>query len=331
MTKTKKKWVSMTQEKLQAESNKSSCKYVGDKVIHCAEPIPDNDWVGGTWGLYFSDYEEELLGLIEHDTDKYMTVQQEETAVYIMKKVMIELCMAEDNTLGNTEESVVEEFTGSPNSIEYLHESCASLPLYLATALPPLPRMVDNTPPLHPPLHPQTVDSVIEEYPGSVPCLEYDPNYPSKTVHTPDKLNSVTHTTTQSLLCPPHLHLHVHDPVQPVHQPGSGIGTLGVILQLEYREENPSDYSKIHKDWISHLARASVREEQSFTCRAETPPPQTIELPTKKLPDNALHPQLLTGDHCPAEHTREEKSRWGWMKTGGGAASRAKQGLSLFW
>merc|ERR1712013_173433 len=72
MAKSKKQWVSMTQEKLQAESSKSSCKYVGDKVVHCAEPIPDNDWVGGTWGLYFSDYEEELLGLIEHDTDKYI-------------------------------------------------------------------------------------------------------------------------------------------------------------------------------------------------------------------------------------------------------------------
>jgi len=78
MAKSKKKWVSLTQEKLEAESSKSSCKYIGDKVVHCAEPIPDNDWVGETWGLYFSDYEEELLGLIEHDTDKYIKKHPED-------------------------------------------------------------------------------------------------------------------------------------------------------------------------------------------------------------------------------------------------------------
>jgi len=331
MAKSKKKWVSLTQEKLEAESSKSSCKYIGDKVVHCAEPIPDNDWVGETWGLYFSDYEEELLRIIEHDTDKYMAVEQEETDVYIMKEMMIELCLAEENILDNAEEHTVVEFTGSLDSIQYLQESHAGPPLYLATALPPLPRMVDNTPPLHPPLHPQTVDSVVEEYQGCIPCLEYDLHYPSKTVHTPEQLYSTTHTSTQSLVCPPDWDLHVHDPVHPVHQPGSGIGTLGVILRLEYREENSSDFCKIHKDWISHLASVSIREEKSFMCRTETPPPPTTELPTRKLPDNALHPQLHTGDYSPAEDAGEERSRWGWMKSGGGAANRAKQGLALFW
>jgi len=331
MAKSKKKWVSLTQEKLEAESSKSSCKYIGDKVVHCAEPIPDNDWVGETWGLYFSDYEEELLRIIEHDTDKYMTVEQEETVVNIMKKVMIELCLAEESTLDNTEEHTVVEFTGSLDSIQYLKKSDAGPLLFLATSLPPLSRMVDNTPPLHPPLYPQNVESVIEESPGSIQCLEYDLYYPNKSEHTSEQLNSIILTTIQSLLCPPDWDLHVHDPVHPVHQPGSGIGTLGVVLRLEYREENSSDFCKIHKDWISHLARVSIREEKLFMCRTETPPPPSTELPTRKLPDNAQHPQLHKGDYSPAEEKGQEKSKWSWMKTGDGAANRAKQGLALFW
>ena len=36
------------------------------------EPIPDHDWVGETWGLYFSDYEDELLKIIEQDPHQYI-------------------------------------------------------------------------------------------------------------------------------------------------------------------------------------------------------------------------------------------------------------------
>jgi|OM-RGC.v1.036070986 hypothetical protein len=36
------------------------------------EPIPDHDWVGETWGLYFSDYEEELLKILEQEPEKYI-------------------------------------------------------------------------------------------------------------------------------------------------------------------------------------------------------------------------------------------------------------------
>ena len=36
------------------------------------EPIPDHDWVGETWGLYFSDYEEELMRIIEQEPERYI-------------------------------------------------------------------------------------------------------------------------------------------------------------------------------------------------------------------------------------------------------------------
>ena len=68
MAKSKKKWVALSKDQLQLESAGSSLKMVGEKKIHCAEPIPDNDWVGGTWGLFFSDYEDELMELLEEDT-----------------------------------------------------------------------------------------------------------------------------------------------------------------------------------------------------------------------------------------------------------------------
>ena len=36
------------------------------------EPIPDHDWVGETWGLYFSDYEEDLMKIIEKEPERYI-------------------------------------------------------------------------------------------------------------------------------------------------------------------------------------------------------------------------------------------------------------------
>ena len=72
MAKSKKKWVALTEDQLQLESSPSSSKMVGENLIHCAEPIPDHDWVGGTWGLYWSDYEDELRELLEEDTQKFI-------------------------------------------------------------------------------------------------------------------------------------------------------------------------------------------------------------------------------------------------------------------
>ena len=70
MARSKKKWVALSQEQLQLESAASSAKMVGENKIHSAEPIPDHDWVGGTWGLFWSDYEDELRELLEEDTEK---------------------------------------------------------------------------------------------------------------------------------------------------------------------------------------------------------------------------------------------------------------------
>ena len=36
------------------------------------EPIPDHDWVGETWGLYFSDYEDELMKIIEQEPERFI-------------------------------------------------------------------------------------------------------------------------------------------------------------------------------------------------------------------------------------------------------------------
>ena len=126
MTKSKKQWVSITQEKLQAESSKSSCKYVGDKVVHLAESIPDNDWVGETWGLYFSDYEEELLGLIEHDTDKYIKKHPQDKINPFIIEVKILTC--------ERKEKAQEKAIAEPPSTEMKEKS----PIIVKAPTPPI-------------------------------------------------------------------------------------------------------------------------------------------------------------------------------------------------
>ena len=42
------------------------------------DPIPDHDWNGETWGLYFSDYEDELMALIEQEPERYIKKHQED-------------------------------------------------------------------------------------------------------------------------------------------------------------------------------------------------------------------------------------------------------------
>merc|ERR1711936_353982 len=100
MAKSKKKWVALSTDQLNLESTNqaSSCKMVGDHVIHCVEPIPDKDWVGETWGLYFSDYEDELMELLEQDTEKYITKHEEEIFDTNCTEVDICNCPAKDKT-----------------------------------------------------------------------------------------------------------------------------------------------------------------------------------------------------------------------------------------
>merc|ERR1712062_939142 len=68
-----------TLDQLQVDAGKKgSCDVVGGMIVHCVEPIPDNDWRGETWGLYWSDYEDEMRLLLEESTDKYIIKHQED-------------------------------------------------------------------------------------------------------------------------------------------------------------------------------------------------------------------------------------------------------------
>jgi len=139
MAKSKKKWVSLTQEKLEAESSKSSCKYIGDKVVHCAEPIPDNDWVGETWGLYFSDYEEELLGLIEHDTDKYIKKHPQDKINPRVFEVKVLTCERKEKS---PEKTIAEP---PPTKIKEKSPEIVKAPLP-PIAKPPPPKVKEKSP-----------------------------------------------------------------------------------------------------------------------------------------------------------------------------------------
>ena len=98
MTKSKKKWVALSQEQLQLESAASSAKMVGENKIHSAEPIPDHDWVGGTWGLFWSDYEDELREQLEKDTENYIKEHQEDKVMPETKEVKILRCPEKVNS-----------------------------------------------------------------------------------------------------------------------------------------------------------------------------------------------------------------------------------------
>jgi len=80
MARTKKQIINQTVEQLQVEANKKGgCKVTEcGQIIHCVDPIPDNDWNGETWGLYFSDYEDELMALIEQDPGRYIKKHPED-------------------------------------------------------------------------------------------------------------------------------------------------------------------------------------------------------------------------------------------------------------
>jgi len=74
MARTKKHIINQTVDQLQVEAEKKGLCNVTEsgQIIHKVEPIPDHDWKGETWGLYWSDYEDELRELIEENTEKYI-------------------------------------------------------------------------------------------------------------------------------------------------------------------------------------------------------------------------------------------------------------------
>jgi hypothetical protein len=71
---------------------------VGENHIHSVEPIPDHDWVGGTWGLFFSDYEDELRELLEEDAEKYITTHIEETGKPYVLEIDVLTCPSKPRT-----------------------------------------------------------------------------------------------------------------------------------------------------------------------------------------------------------------------------------------
>ena len=60
MVKTDSEWVDLTNQQLHIEAGASKKKLSvpnGPDIHAPVEPIPDNDWVGETWGLYWPDQE----------------------------------------------------------------------------------------------------------------------------------------------------------------------------------------------------------------------------------------------------------------------------------
>jgi len=65
------KWVSMTNKQIETEASagkktSESCQNVHPPL----EPIPDTDWVGDTWGLFWPDLEE--FDELKEDPEKYI-------------------------------------------------------------------------------------------------------------------------------------------------------------------------------------------------------------------------------------------------------------------
>jgi len=189
MAKSKKKWVALSTDQLNLESTNqaSSCKMVGDHVIHCVEPIPDTDWVGETWGLYFSDYEDELMELLEQDTEKYITKQPEYKINPRINEVKVLSCPAKNKT---------------PPPAPCKEKSPPPAPKKKAPV--PVSKKPELT--VNPPVEPETL---IEMVLGSIGVLakfeqKYDEgcNYINKHKEGSNKSQKACVTTVQCLTCP---------------------------------------------------------------------------------------------------------------------------------
>merc|ERR1719154_831787 len=61
----------MTQKQIEIEASSGKKAVASGQNVHPAlEPIPDNDWVGGTWGLFWPDLEE--FDELKEDPEKYL-------------------------------------------------------------------------------------------------------------------------------------------------------------------------------------------------------------------------------------------------------------------
>ena len=189
MARSKKKWIALSQEQLQLESATSSAKMVGENEIHSAEPIPDHDWVGGTWGLFWSDNEDELRELLEKDTESYIKEHQEDKVIPETKEVNIFSCPEKENSPDIMEPSAIVEDPPVMEIIEpiapldiaegpLLPKIVEDPPLQFAV-YPPSIKTMENPPPvnilfkINLPLQPNTLQNNVEESLGVIAILEY--------------------------------------------------------------------------------------------------------------------------------------------------------------
>ena len=200
MAKSKKKWVALSQEQLQLESASSSAKMVGENHIHSVEPIPDHDWVGGTWGLFWSDYEDELRELKEEDPEKYIKKHPEDKFNPHIFEAKILTCPLKEKT--------PEPVQAPPPPVQA--PPPPPTPLKAPQPAPTKPVAKVKSPPkdlsVHSPVEPKTVSEMVICNIGVLAKFEqkYDEgqNYINKHKEGSNKELKVCVTTVQCLTCP---------------------------------------------------------------------------------------------------------------------------------
>jgi hypothetical protein len=288
MARSKKKWVALSQEQLQLESAASSAKMVGENEIHSVEPIPDHDWVGGTWGLFWSDYEDELRELLEKDTESYIKEHQEDKVMPETEEVNILSCPEKENSPDIMEPlEIVEDLPDMeivdliapldiaegpllPEIVEDPQLQFADYPPSIQINENPLP--VNNLFQIQQPLQPETLQNIVQEPLGMIAVLEYETKDPYNYIilYSTIELNKkATVNTAKSLRCPESLKLNIKPPIELIYEAGSTIGTLGVVLLFEYKIENATKFWKTHKEDSMKGARACSVIENSLLCPEE--------------------------------------------------------------
>ena len=202
MAKSKKKWVALSTDQLQLESSPSSSKMVGENLIHCAEPIPDHDWVGGTWGLYWSDYEDELRELLEEDTQKYIKKHPEDKVTPRVIEVKILDCPKKEIKPEIIEAAPQTPPTALPSTPPSAPPSAP--PSVPSSAPPPAPKKTVRK--VHPPVEPDTLREMVIGSIGVLAMFEqkYDDgqDYINKHKESANKHLTASVTTAQCLTCP---------------------------------------------------------------------------------------------------------------------------------
>eukprot|EP00092_Neocalanus_flemingeri_P008339 GFUD01008991.1.p1 GENE.GFUD01008991.1~~GFUD01008991.1.p1 ORF type:complete len:165 (+),score=41.65 GFUD01008991.1:122-616(+) len=71
------KWVDMTTKQIQIEASSGNKTADSGQTVHPPlDTVPDEDWVGGTWGLFWPDLEE--FEELKEDPEKYIKKHYED-------------------------------------------------------------------------------------------------------------------------------------------------------------------------------------------------------------------------------------------------------------